>query len=1190
MAHFVSSPPNDSESYDPNDLAAPRDRLLSPTFIGLLLTQFLGATNDNILRWLVIGLGKQYVAGDKLDMEVSTVLAFGSGCFVLPYILLAAPAGYLADRFSKRSVIVSCKVAEIAIMGLAVLAVVIGSASLLFLVVALIGSQAALFGPAKLGSIPEMLRPSKISSANGLLGLTTVTAITIGTVIGNWLSSTGTTGRFGQERWWITAIVLVGFAVAGWFASLLIMRLPAANPTRSLPASPWAMAQQSWRDLTILASNRNLLRVALGIMFFWTLAMLAQLNIDQFATEGGTVEQRQVSPLLASLIIGVGLGSVLAGLWSGGKVELGMLPLGAGGLAFFSFLLYSIDGQLVDPTGAYTLEDYTLSYLAACAALIMLGVSSGLFDIPLAAFMQDQSPPEHRGAILAASNLLTFSGMLIASAAYMALRNPALGIELSSRQIFLVCGLATVPVLIYIVFLIPQATIKFLAWLMTHSVYRIHVYNRENIPEQGGAILVPNHISWIDGLLLLTTQSRPVRMLIDGNLLTNWWTRGLAKIMGAIPIKSSPKAARRAIRMARRALRNGDLVCIFPEGGISRSGQLQSFKSGVLEICRDTSAPIIPVYLDELWGSIFSFRGGRFFKKWPSGWPRRVSIWFGKPIVDPSDIHEVRQAVQDLGADAVSGRKQRTVALPRAMIRNCRKALFRWKVADTSGVELTGGKLLAGAIAMRRLLLRHVLAPNENCVGLLLPPSVGCVIANAAVSMSGRITANLNYTASPEVLNECIRRAGIRRILTSRRVMENPAMEKFRTSLNAELVYLEDVREKLNRGDKLAAALGAYAVPAIILDRMLGLNKLHGDDVLTIIFTSGSTGMPKGVMLTHHNIATNVQAIDQMVHPTPSDVVLGVVPFFHSLGYMVTLWGPLSLDIRVAYHFTPLDARIVSKLARRYGVTILLATPTFLRAYLKRCDAEDFKALQIVVAGAEKLPIALCDAFENKFGIRPVEGYGTTELSPLVSVNVPASRSQSLECDCKEGSVGRPVPGVSVKAVDPETFEQLPLGTPGMLLVKGPNVMKGYLGQPEETARVMRDGWYVTGDIAFIDTDGFIHITGRLSRFSKIGGEMVPHLKIEEALQTVLGGEEDGETKAVVASVPDERKGERLVVVHTPLSMTPHEIGRRLAEVGLPNLWIPGTDSFVEVESIPVLGSGKFDLKAINDVARQRFG
>jgi acyl-[acyl-carrier-protein]-phospholipid O-acyltransferase/long-chain-fatty-acid--[acyl-carrier-protein] ligase len=1152
--------------------------LRSTTFVGLLLTQFLGATNDNILRWLVIGLGKEYFE----KQHVSEVLAIGSGCLVLPYLLLAAPAGYLADRFSKREVIVRCKIAEIVIMALAIGAILIGKPWLMFFVVALIGSQAALFGPAKLGSIPEMLRPEHISSANGLIGLTTVVATVVGTGLGNWLSLEKVTGIHGQERWWLSAHVLWGVAVAGWLASLLITRLPAANPSRQFPRD---MASQTICDLKILGRDRALLRVALGIMFFWTFAMMFQLNIDQFVDEGSKVlAQTHVTLLLGALVVGVGVGSVLAGVWSGGKVELGILPLGAGGLAFFAFLLYNVSGDLVDPAGAYT-----LSYFVAAVLLMLLGISAGLFDVPLAAYMQDRSPPEHRGAILAASNFLTFGGMLIASVVYWILRRPVDGqAYLSSREIFLLCGMATVPVLIYIILLIPQATIKFFAWLLTHSVYRIHVYGRENIPEQGGAILVPNHISWLDGLLMFATSSRQIRMLIDAELIDTWRAHGFASLMGGIPIKPSPKSTRRAIEMSREALAAGELVCIFPEGGISRSGQLQKFKPGVLEIQRDTGAPIIPVWLDEIWGSIFSFRGGKFFWKWPSLRPRRVSIWFGKPIYNPPDIHVVRQAVQDLGADAVAGRKQRTAALPRAMIRNCRRMKFRGKLSDSTGMELSGGKLLAATMVMRRLLLRHVLEPDEKYVGVLLPPSLGGVIANAALSMTGRVTVNLNYTATPDVLNKCIERAAIRKILTSRKFITNPAMEKFKDSLNAELVILEDLRGKVLRGDTLFGALGAFVVPAWILDRVLGLHKIRGDDVATVIFTSGSTGMPKGVMLTHHNIATNVEAIEQVVHPRPSDSVLGIVPFFHSLGFTITLWGPLLLDVRAAYHFSPLDTRTVAKLARMRSATLLLATPTFLRTYLRRCEPEELSSLEVVVAGAEKLPIPLCDAFEKKFGIRPVEGYGTTELSPLVSVNVPPSRSRSATIDMKEGSVGRPVPNVSAKIVNPETFEDLRLQTPGMLLIKGPNVMKGYLGQPEETAKVMHDGWYITGDIAFIDTDGFIHITGRQSRFSKIGGEMVPHIRIEEAIQKILGLDES-QLSVVVTSVPDERKGERLVVVHTPLAMTPKEIVEQLGKVGVPNLWIPSADSFLQVETIPVLGSGKTDLKAVSDLAKSHF-
>ncbi len=520
------------------------------------------------------------------------------------------------------------------------------------------------------------------------------------------------------------------------------------------------------------------------------------------------------------------------------------------------------------------------------------------------------------------------------------------------------------------------------------------------------------------------------------------------------------------------------------------------------------------------------------------------------------------------------------------MIRACRQALFRWKIADSTGEELTGGQFLLKALILRRLLLREVLGAEERNVGILLPPTNGAAIVNAAVALMGRVAVNLNYSVSSKVLKQCIDKAKIKHVLTSRKVIDKLGLE-----IGSEVFFLEDLKTKLRLSDKLIGAALAYGCPAAILDRLLGLHKISLDETQTIIFTSGSTGEPKGVMLSGHNINCNVAAMDKVVHLRRSDVILGILPFFHSFGYTVTLWGPLSLDIQAAYHFSPLDARQVGKLAKERGATILLSTPTFLRTYLKRCEVEDFEKMEVVVAGAEKLPISLCDAFEKKFGVRPIEGYGATELSPLVSVNVPPSRSQTDEIDWREGTVGRPIPSVAARVVDPETGEPLPRNSTGMLQISGPNLMKGYLDEPTKTAEVIRDGWYVTGDIAFLDEEGFIHITGRESRFSKIGGEMVPHVRIEEEIQNFLAaGNEEVELFAAVTAIPDERKGERLVVVHAELPKSPAEISAHLAAIGLPNLWIPSNDSYVQVAEMPILGSGKLDLKLLAKIAQDKLG
>lgn len=1157
---------------DPDDL---RGGLTTPGFLGLLVTQLLTAVNDNLFRWLAIGIGKDYVP----ENQHSAILMLGAACFVLPYLLLAAPAGWLADRFSKQRVIVGCKFAELLIMALGVLAIVLQSSWLLFTVVALTGAQSALFSPAKMGAIPEMLRGDRISAANGLFGLMTVAATVVGMAFGSLLKDW--TGYRGVEDWWLSAAALIGVALVGLFASLLIRTPSAANPSRKVP---WNAAQQTFSDLKLLWSHRALFRVALGMVFFWSVGSLAQLNIDQFAFESGGELESHKTPLLVALVVGLGVGSVLAGVASRGRIELGLLPMGAVGVALSAALLFTVEQNIIQPSASWT-----IGLVWACFLLFSLGVSAGLFSVPLDAYMQHCSPREQRGSILAAANFLVFTGAFAASLIYGALRAPVFSDEpfASSRTVFLLTALCTLPVLVYIVWLIPQASVKFLVWLLSLFVYRIRVFGMHHVPLHGGALLAPNHVSWLDGILLLLTSPRPVRMVVWAGNFKNPVIRWLADQWDMIMIMPKPKAIVAALKTATEALNNGELVCIFPEGGITRSGQLQTFKQGIMRVVKGTDAPVIPVYLDELWGSIFSYKGGRFFTKMPRRWPYPVSIHFGPPVNKPQDVHQIRQAVADLGAAAVKQRMERTMLLSRAFLKNCKQRLRETKISDSTGASLTGGQLLMRTMILRRALRRELLADDEKYVGVLLPPSNGGVVVNAALTLDRRVAVNLNYTVSSEVMNACIKQAGIKHVLTSAKFME-----KMDFQLDADVVLLEDFKDKITTVDKAVGFLDAYLTPRSMLESKLKLAEVNPDDELTIIFTSGSTGTPKGVMLTYANVGSNAEAIDTVIHLRRSDVVIGILPFFHSFGYTVAMWTVLATDIQGAYHFNPLDARQVSKLCGRTKGTILLATPTFLRSYTRRCDPDDLKTLDVVVAGAEKLPTSLSDAFEEKFGVRPVEGYGATELSPLVSVNIPPSRTSDYkdEVTLKEGSVGRPVPGVSGKIVDLDSGEEKSSGETGMLMVSGPNVMKGYLNREDLTTEVVKEGWYVTGDVAYIDEDGFIFITGRESRFSKIGGEMVPHIKVEETLNEIIGGDEEEGLKACVTAVPDEKKGERLIVLHLPIEQDIDQLRKGLAEHGLPNIFIPAADSFHQVDELPILGTGKLDLKGIRLKAEELEG
>jgi len=523
----------------------------------------------------------------------------------------------------------------------------------------------------------------------------------------------------------------------------------------------------------------------------------------------------------------------------------------------------------------------------------------------------------------------------------------------------------------------------------------------------------------------------------------------------------------------------------------------------------------------------------------------------------------------------------------RQVLRACRKGLNDRKFADSTGTELTGGKTLMTILIMRKVLHR-IFAKNEKNVGVLMPTSAYGMLANLTLALDCRTTVNLNYTFHIDTINYCIKQAEIKHVLTSRKVLERfPDFNK----IDAKLIIMEDLRAKVKWYDKVAGVLDAYVTPLICFEWVFGLTKVQLDDVLTIIFTSGSTGTPKGAMLTHRNIAANVGAFLGHLNLKETDTLLGALPLFHAFGYTVTFWLPAMTYVKGVYHFNPLEPKKVVEMAQQYQCTAFPTTPTFLRNYLKHSQKEDFESVHTVICGAEKLPTDLIDAWDAKFGVRPAEGYGTTELSPVVSSNMPKGRRDDYQDWLREGTIGRPLGNLQARVVNQETGEVLPPDTSGMLQIKGPSVMKGYYKDPEKTAEVLKDGWYTTGDIAAIDKDGFIKIVGRESRISKVGGEMVPHILVEDEVTKIISAqlpsELEGEMLVAVSSVTDERRGERLIVLCRHLPIPAEDVCKLLQQAGLPNLWIPAPRDFFQVESLPILGTGKLDLRAVKELAEK---
>ncbi|MCC2629168.1 MAG: 1-acyl-sn-glycerol-3-phosphate acyltransferase [Thermomicrobiales bacterium] len=525
---------------------------------------------------------------------------------------------------------------------------------------------------------------------------------------------------------------------------------------------------------------------------------------------------------------------------------------------------------------------------------------------------------------------------------------------------------------------------------------------------------------------------------------------------------------------------------------------------------------------------------------------------------------------------------EKTTALLRNVISQLRKRASVTTISDSTGASLTGRQTLLRVLVLRRL-LRRAVGSDERNIGVLLPPTVAAAVTNLALALDRRVAVNLNYSLSEKLIRFSLQDAGLRHVITSRRFLARMPIDLG----GVEVILLEDLATGASAIDKAMAALLSF-LPLPLLERVLGIDAIPEDDLMTIIFTSGSTGRPKGVMLPWRSIEANTKMVNALLRLRGDDVMLGVLPFFHTFGYTITLWTMLAMGVGAVYHSNPLEARVISRLIREHRVTILLGTPTLLRAYMRRLPAEDFASVEIVATGSERLPQAVADDFERQFGIRPFQGYGATELGPIVSANVPAARALGDPAAVlREGTVGRPAAGVRVEVRDPETGDALGTDERGLLWVTGPHVMLGYLNQPDLTNAVLRDGWYNTGDVVTIDEDGFITIVGRESRFAKIGGEQVPFAAIEEVLAALTGGSEDGAPQAVVTAVPDEATGERLIVVHTALDQSPDELVKGLADAGLPRLFIPSPVDFYEIDTMPLIGIGKVDLEAINRFAQQ---
>ncbi|MCF3649427.1 AMP-binding protein [Synoicihabitans lomoniglobus] len=718
--------------------------------------------------------------------------------------------------------------------------------------------------------------------------------------------------------------------------------------------------------------------------------------------------------------------------------------------------------------------------------------------------------------------------------------------------------------------------------LIAGCLYRVRSSSTEGLPT-GGALIAANHLSYVDVIALQLACPRPLRFVgYQGMRDSNWFFRLAFKLSGAIAISNrNPLGATRAVV---RHLQAGDYVLVFVEGAISRTGQLMKIRRGYELMARQAGVPVVPVAHDGLWGSVFSFSGNRYLFKSPRLMRTHVYVAWGDPVPAAEMPPErLRRELLDLGKLAFDERPQLKRHLGREVVRGLARRPWRVELIDRTAArrEVKAGQLLAAAAALSRHIRRTI---PEKRVGIVLPPGAGASIANLAVLCAGKVPVNLNFTAGRASIEASLRLGEVSTIISAHAVREK--VKEFPWP-DRTLDLSTEIQTLGGKKAILPWLLGAWFLPNQWFANLLGLPKRGDTDEAGLLFTSGSSGEPKGVVLSHRNILANCWQISSLCILPDTATMLACLPVFHSFGFTVTLWYPMMRGCHVVTVPSPLDTRRIIEAIREESATVLIGAPTFLRPLVKRAEPADLRSLDLVVSGAEKMPLDLFTTVKEKFHIEIMQGYGLTETTPAANINqphplLPATPGAEPQVGKRLGAVGRMMPGMTARILHPDTMTELPFTEQGLVVFRGGNVFAGYLKNPEKTAEAFHGDWFVTGDLGRFDEDGFLYIEGRLSRFSKIGGEMVPHGTIEQRIIDVFDLDQSEGYVIAVVGVPDANKGEALVLL-TTMELASDELRDRLMAAGLPALWVPRTVS--QIDAIPVLGTGKLDLKGCKELA-----
>lgn len=1137
-------------------------------FAPLFMTQFLGAFVDNVFRnaLIILVTYNEVLAHGYNRHMVVTLLG---GIVILPFLLFSSLAGQIADRYEKSRLVIIYKGLEMIAMSVGIYALFSHSLKLLILVFFLNMTQAAFFGPLKYSLLPLYLKEKELINGNALIESSTFAAILLGSIVGGISVSLPNYGLY-----MISGILFLSSFMA-WVSSWYLQKSTAADPQLKINPNLFSTSLNIIRST---AQNRTLFLSIIGISWFWVVGgvFLTQIAVYGKVVLGGN--QSVASLFLTLFTIGIGLGSFLCTFLSKGKINYRHILWGALGMTVFIVDLviasHFVSQAQPDYIGIYQFlfHSNTLgNNWRILFDLMMIAVCGGLYTVPLYTLLQVESEPKFRSRTIAANNIMNSFFMVISSLITMAL----VSLKVAIPNIFLITGLVNLIVIQRIAQLVPESILQLFLQGLLKLLFRVEVKGLENFHASGKrTLIIANHTSFLDSILIFAFIPTRLNFAIYTHYVNKWWIRIMKPNINLFPLDpSNPMATKHLIEFLRQ-----DKKCvIFPEGRITVTGSLMKIYDGPGMVADRAGATILPIRIEGAQYSYFSHLRGIVRRKL---FPKITLTILPAQVItaDPNlKGKERRKIMSNKVYDIMVGMLFETSAYQTTLFSSLIEAakthgMRRRVVEDIQRQPLNYRQLLTRSFTLGRYLFGRTVLGER--VGILLPTSLATLMSFFALHSIGRVPAMLNFSWGAQSLLDTCSLAKLRFVLTSRRFVEIAHMEETikLISEKIQILYLEDIRGEISFLAKMGGFLSAY-FPELAYRSTC--RQVKPEDSAVILFTSGSEGTPKAVVLSHTNINANRFQVASSIDFNPQDIVLNVLPMFHSFGLTGGTLVPLLQGIRTFYYPSPLHYRMIPVTAYDINATIFFATDTFLSRYARLAHPYDFYSTRYVFAGAEKLQPETRQVWMERFGIQILEAYGTTETSPALSL--------STRMHNKIGCVGRFLPGIRyhLKPVDG-------ISNGGQLFVKGPNVMLGYINKEtgriipttsdvEESEQNTPNGWYDTGDIVSVDEQGFVTILGRVKRFAKIGGEMVSLVAIEDRLNALWP-----DNKHVLVAFPDTRKGEQLILLTTG-TMTRDEIATYLKEQGLTELNFP--KKIFYVDHIPLLATGKTDFRAAKSLA-----